>query len=46
LAAGAEVIWQERKPHGVAIVREIGKPDRLWIDEDLWRAEAAKAALP
>jgi hypothetical protein len=44
LAAGAEVIWQERKPHGVAIVREVGKPNRLWIEEDLWRAEAAKAA--
>jgi hypothetical protein len=43
-AAGAEIIWQERKPHGVAIVREVGKPDRLWIDEDLWRAEAVKAA--
>jgi hypothetical protein len=43
-AAGAEIVWQERKPHGVAIVRQVGKPDRLWIDEDVWRIEAAKAA--
>ena len=43
-AAGAELVWQERKPHGVAIVREVGKPERLWIDEDVWRIESAKAA--
>jgi hypothetical protein len=43
-AAGAEIVWQERKPYAVALVREVGNPDSLWIDEDLWRAEAVKVA--
>ena len=41
---GASIVWQERKPYGLAIVREAGRPERLWIDEDVWRLQAAKAA--
>lgn len=42
-AAGAEVIWQRRERGGAALVREAGKPDRLWIDETLWLIEARNA---
>lgn len=41
-SAGAEVVWQRRERGSVALVREIGKPDSVWIDELAW-IEAAKA---